>query len=120
VRVSKDVSYRDENIVLSSIYQVSNVNPGRMFWSITNGRYRIVCENVRNNPQDNVVTLSTTTLVANIAMRGILIKEKPTIVSHNSKFSILIAKSSFIDLCDSSNKDGPSPLDVVITIFINS
>jgi hypothetical protein len=88
------------NIVLSFIYQVLNVNPRRMFGSINNGRYQIVSDNVLNNLQDNVVTSSTTTSMANIVVRGILMKEKPTAVSHDSKFYVSIMKSSFINLCD--------------------
>ncbi len=45
-----------------------------------------------NNPQDNVVTLGTITLVANIVARGILMKEKPIAVSHDSKFYVSIVK----------------------------
>jgi len=45
----------DDNFFLSSIYQVSDVNPRKMFWSITNGRYQIIGENMLNNLQDNVV-----------------------------------------------------------------
>ncbi len=77
MHVSKDVSYRDDNFALNSIYQVSDVNPRGMFWFVTNGKYQIVGENVCNNPQDNVVTPNTTTSMANIAMKGILIKESP-------------------------------------------
>jgi hypothetical protein len=80
------------NIVLSFIYQVPNVNPRRIFWSVTPGRYRIVGDNVFNYPQDNVVTLGTITSVVNIVARGILMKEKPIAVSHDSKFYVLIAK----------------------------
>jgi hypothetical protein len=120
VHVSKDVSYRDDNIILSSIYQVPDVNPRGMFWFVTNGRYQIVNENMLNNPQDNVVTSGTTTSVANILVRGILMKEKPIAVSHDSNFYVSIAKSSIIDLCDSFNKDGPSPPNVVIPISVNS
>ncbi len=38
--------------------------------------------------------------MANIVVRGILMKEKPTAVSHDSKFYVSIMKSSFINLCD--------------------
>jgi hypothetical protein len=31
VHVSKDVVYMEDNVVLSFVYQVSNVNPARMF-----------------------------------------------------------------------------------------
>jgi len=88
------------------------VNLGGMFWTITNGKYKIVSENVFNNFQDIVVTPSTTTSMANFAVENILIKEEPIAISHNWKFYIFIAKSSFIDLCDSFDKDGPSPLEV--------
>jgi len=55
MHVYKYVSYMDDNFFLSSIYQVSDVNPRKMFWSITNGRYQIIGENMLNNLQDNVV-----------------------------------------------------------------
>jgi hypothetical protein len=57
VHVFKDVSYRDNNIFLSFVYQVPDVNLKGMFWIITNGRYRIVGENVFNNFQDILITL---------------------------------------------------------------
>jgi hypothetical protein len=88
--IFKDVSYKDNNIILSFVYQVSNVNLGRMFWTITNGKYRIVGKNVLNNFQDIVVTLGTTTSVANIAMGDILMKEKPSMLSHDLKILLEI------------------------------
>ncbi len=57
--------------------------------------------------------------MANFDVEGILIKEQSIVIFHNLKFSILIVESSFIDLCDSFDKDGPSPLDVVL-VFVNS
>jgi hypothetical protein len=54
--------------------------------------------------------------VANIIMGGILMKEKPIAIFHDSKFSVPIAKSLFINLCDSSDEDSPSPLDVVVHV----
>jgi hypothetical protein len=45
-------------------------------------------------------------------------KEKPILISHDSKFYVPMAKSSFIDLCDSFDEDGPSLLDVVIPIYV--
>jgi len=90
-----------------------------MFWTITNGKYRIVGKNVLNNFQDIVVTLGTTTSVANIAMGDILMKEKPSMISHDLKFSIPIVESSFINLCDFSDENNLSPLNVVVLAFMN-
>lgn len=118
--VSKDDFYDEDNIVLSYVYQVLDVNPRGMFWTFTNGRYWIVGIKVFNNSQGNVVTLSIATSVANIATEGILMKEKPTMVFHDSKFFILIVESLFIDFCDSFNKDNPSFLHVLVPIFVNS
>jgi hypothetical protein len=42
VHVSKDVFYGDDNIVLTFIYQVPDVNLKRMFWIVTNGKYQII------------------------------------------------------------------------------
>ncbi len=47
-------------------------------------------------------------------------KEKPTLISHNSKFLLPIAESSFINLCGSSDEDGPSFPNVIVPIFTNS
>ncbi len=120
MHVSKDVSYKDNNIVLSYVYQVLNVNPRGMFQIVTNGRYQIIDENVLNNSQDNVVTLGTAASMANIVMKSVVMKEQPTVIFHDSKFFVPIADSLFIDLCDSSNKDDLSPLDVVVPISMNS
>ncbi len=57
--------------------------------------------------------------MANIVAENILMNEKPTTVSRDSKFSIMIIKSLFIDLCDSFDKNEPSLFDVVIPIFVN-
>jgi hypothetical protein len=105
---------------LSSIYQILDVNPKGMFWIATNGKYWIVGKNVHNNFKDIVLTLGTTTSMANIAMKSILMKEKPTTISHNIEFSISVAESLFINLCNSSNEDGPSFPNVVVPIFMNS
>jgi hypothetical protein len=51
-------------------------------------------------------------------MQRIILKEEPNAISHNSKLSNPITKSSLIDLCDSFDKDGLSLLDVV-PIFVN-
>ncbi len=66
MHVFKDVSYVEENIILSSVYQVSNVNPKGMFQIVTNGRYWIINKNVLNNSQDIVLTSRIAALVANI------------------------------------------------------
>jgi hypothetical protein len=52
-------------------------------------------------------------------MEGVMMKEEPNVVFHNSKFFVSIVESSFINLCDYFNKDNPSLLDVV-PIFMNS
>jgi hypothetical protein len=49
MHVFNNVYYEDDNIILSSMYQVPNVNSRRMFWIITNGKYRIINENVHKN-----------------------------------------------------------------------
>jgi hypothetical protein len=67
-----------------------------------------------------IKTLGTTALVANIVAGGIMMKEEPNLISHDSKFYILMAKSSFIDLCDSFHKEGSSFPNVVVPIFVNS
>ncbi len=90
-----------------------------MFWTVTNGKYQMVDENVINNFQNIVVTLGTTALVANIVVGGIMMEEKPIVISHNLKFSIPIAESSFIDICDSFDKDSLSPPNVYVNSQAN-
>ncbi len=46
-------------------------------------------------------------------------KEKPIIIFHNSKFSVPIVESLFINFCDSFDEDGPSPPNVVVHVFAN-
>ncbi len=58
--------------------------------------------------------------MANIAVEGILMKEEPIMIFHNSKFFVSIIKSLFINLCDSFNKDGPSFPDVLVPVSVNS
>jgi hypothetical protein len=85
------------------------VNPKGMFWIFTNGKYRIINKNVFNNSQDIVVTLGIVALVANIVVKGILMKEEPITTFHDSMFFVSIIKSLFINLCDFFEKDGPAP-----------
>ncbi len=73
-----------------------------------------------NNFQGNVLTLGTIASVVNIVAQGVMMKEEPIIISHKLKFYVLIAESSFIDLCDSSYDDKHSFLDVVVLVFVNS
>jgi hypothetical protein len=58
--------------------------------------------------------------MANIIAKGIVMKEKLNPISHNLNFSILMAKSSFIDLCDSFDEDNPTLLNVVVPLYVNS
>jgi hypothetical protein len=58
--------------------------------------------------------------VANIDAKAVMMKEEPNLVSHNFKFFVLMAKSLFIDLCNSSYKDGPSYPNVVVFLCVNS
>jgi len=111
--VFKDVSYVKYNIILSFVYRVLAVNPRGMFWIINNDMYRIIGENVLNNYQDIVLTSSTTTLVANIVVQGVMMKKKPNVVSPNSKVS------SFINLCDSFDEDNLAIPIVVILVSMN-
>jgi hypothetical protein len=83
------------------------VNLGGKFWIVTNGRYPIVGKNVSNNSQDIIVTWSICASMANITTKSVLMKEKPITTSHDLKFSFLIMESSFINLCDSSDKNNP-------------
>jgi hypothetical protein len=79
----------------------------------------MVDKNVINNFQYIVVTLGTTALMANIVVGGIMMEEKPIVISHNLKFSILIVESSFIDLCDSFDKNNLSPPNVYVNSQAN-
>ncbi len=75
MHVSKDVSYKDNNIIFNYVCYVLNVNHRGMFWIVTNCKYQIVGKNVFNNFQDIVLPLGTTTLVANITVEGVSMKE---------------------------------------------
>jgi len=55
---------------------------------------------VLNNSQDIVLTLGRFASLVNIVAQGVMMKEKPNANPHESKFYVLIAESSFIDLCD--------------------
>jgi hypothetical protein len=96
------------------------VNPKGMFWIVTNGKYRIIDKKMFNNSQDTIVTPGTVALVTNIAAKGILMKEKPIAIFHDLKFFVSIVKSLFINLCDSFDKNGPSPPNVLILVSMNS
>ncbi len=107
VHLFKDVSYLEDIIVLSFVYQVLDVNPIGMLWIIIDGRYQIIDKHAFNKFQDIVLTPCTFASVANIDPEGIVMKKKPIVVSRNLKFFILIVESSFIDLYGSFDEDGP-------------
>jgi hypothetical protein len=119
LQVSKDVSYVEDNIILSFVYQVHDVNSKGMFWTITNGRYQIINKHAFNNYQDFFLTLGMATSMANIFVKGVVMKEEPNLVSHDSKFFVWMVESSFVDLCASFNEDDPSLLDVVVLLYMN-
>ncbi len=73
-----------------------------------------------NNFQDTVLTPSIVASMANIVVKNVMMKEEPNLVSYNLKFYVIVAESSFIDLCDSFNKDDPSFFDVVAPLCMNS
>jgi hypothetical protein len=47
-------------------------------------------------------------------------KEKPIANFHNSKSFVLITKSLFINLCDFSDENSPSPYNLVVHVSANS
>jgi len=79
LHISKDVSYVENNFVLSFVYQILDVNFEGMFWTIANGRYQIIDEHALNNFQDILKTSGTITLVVNIVVEGVVMKENPNI-----------------------------------------
>jgi hypothetical protein len=58
--------------------------------------------------------------VANIVVDNVVMKEEPNLVFHNLKFFVPMAKSLFIDLCDSSYEDGPPFPNVFVLLCMNS
>jgi hypothetical protein len=74
MHVFKDVSYVENNIMLSSIYQVLDVNSKGMFWMVTNGKYQIIGNNALNNFQDIVLTPNIVASMANIAAKSVMMK----------------------------------------------
>ncbi len=71
-----------------------------------------------NNSQDIVLTLGTTTSMPNIVAENVIIKEKPTAISHNLKFFVSILKSLVINICDFFDENNPS-LPYVVLVSIN-
>jgi hypothetical protein len=55
------------------------VNFEGMFWTIANGRYQIIGEHALNNFQDIFLTSGIVTLVVNIVVEGVMMKENPNI-----------------------------------------
>ncbi len=90
-----------------------------MFWTITNGRCHILGKNAFNSSHNIVLPPNTLTLMANIVIQGVILKEEPNAISHNSKKIVSIMESSLIDLFYSSNKDNLSVLYIVVLIFMN-
>jgi hypothetical protein len=77
VHVSKDVAYIDNNVVMSSIYQVPSFGPQGLQWMVSNGKYQIVGESLVGNSQDIFLTSSTTTFIVNCVFLVIEIKANP-------------------------------------------
>jgi hypothetical protein len=118
VHVPKEVAYMEDNVVSSSSYQVMDVNPIGMFWIVTNGRFWILNDNAFNNSQDICLNIGTIASMANIFVQCIMMKEEPNENFHNLKFSIPIAKSLFIDLCDFFDENDPSLPNVLVPISV--
>ncbi len=79
-----------------------------------------VGEHALNNSQDIVLTPNTIAFMVNIVAKGIMMKEEPNLVSHDSKFFVLMVESSFINIYDSFEEENPSLLDVVVPLYMNS
>jgi hypothetical protein len=105
--------------VLSFIDEVI-VNFKGIFGTVTNGKYQIIDKHVLKFFEDIVLRPGTTTSLVNIFVEGVMMKEKPNLVSHDLNFYILVVKSSFIDICDSFDENGPSLPDVVVHLCMNS
>jgi hypothetical protein len=82
--------------------------------------HQIISEHALNNSQDIVLTPNTIAFMANIVAEDIVMKEEPNLVSHDSKFFVLMVKSSFINIYDSFEEENPSLLDVVVPLYMNS
>lgn len=75
MHVSKDVSYKDDNIIFNYVYYILNVNHRGIFCIVTNNKYQIIGKNVFNNFQDIVLTPGTTTSMVNITIEGVMMNE---------------------------------------------
>jgi hypothetical protein len=56
--------------------------------------------------------------MANIVVQGIMMKEEPNAIFHNSKFFVPIAESLFIDLCDFFDENNPSLPNVFVHVSV--
>jgi hypothetical protein len=65
IHVSKDVVYANDNVVISSIYQVASSGPQGLHWMVNNGMYQIVDESLVRNSKDTVLTPGMDVFVAN-------------------------------------------------------
>ncbi len=72
-----------------------------------------------NNFQNIIVRLGIVALVAKIAIKCLLIYEDFSAISHDSKYSVLITKSLFIDIYDFVDEDGSFPPNVVVHVSMN-
>jgi hypothetical protein len=107
VHVSKDVACGENNVVISSIYQlVPSSGPQGLQWMVENGMYQTIGKSLVRSSQDAVFTSSTTTSIVNCVILVIEIKVDPDDQPVHSKSSKPIQDSTFVDLGDSFDDDG--------------
>ncbi len=74
VHVSKDVMYGDNNVIISSIYEVPSFGPQGLQWMVNNGRYQTIGESLVQNSQDIIFTPGMIVSIANCVFLVIEVK----------------------------------------------
>jgi hypothetical protein len=92
-------------IVIRSISQVSVIGVIGLKWRVNSGRFKIVAKNLLKSSKNIVLMSETMSLVANVVLHLVEIKQEVLAQHVNPQFL-------FIDLCNSFDEDGMLTISV--------
>ncbi len=95
----KDNVYDDNNNVIKFVYQALVTTPQGLEWTLNTGKFNMIGETLPKNSWNIFLMLSTILFIANAITNDFQINNELIGVIPNHK-------TTFIDLCDFSNKDG--------------
>jgi hypothetical protein len=104
LHISKDVLYDFNNLVSSSLYQISTTTSQWHQWVVNSGRYHIIGNSLIHNSQDTIFTPRIASCLVKI------VKEEHKVLNTLLQCWNTLASFVFIELSNSSLCDNLTPL----------